>query len=484
MQLLKRKANLFFILAGLLLTILYVWVFKPVYTIGDAPDYIKYAQAIVDNDINKTFLYKSPLYPYMISWIIKIRGIESLPVVVMIIQYFLIFFSSIILYYILKQVLEKKLAFISVMLFFFSLSTVHYGYMVLSEILTLFLFLSCTWFLTKWIELRSDYFLFIVGILFSLLILARFNTLALVVSLLIIIVCVSIINSKKFSIYLPIRYLLFFLLPVIVILNLYSYSNYKKNDLFGLFPTGGSPLISRNSIIATIDGTEMVSDINKPVFDLFLIAVDEYKSIEKNQKESSLLNMWNPDFAKKLYRGFPIYNLAREQLCNYFSIDPENPEPYLSKELRPFYKEIIAQNRYDILMMRFYSLLNSFRSSSGITMSGYNNVNLGNLPAWVIITYKISVICISLFTFISVVIYSGYSIIKREVNNPVLFSLIVLYLSFYFINFFFVIGNDANRYKFPSEPLMFGLFVLFMTKLIQFIRNRILNFNRRINEQK
>jgi len=479
MQFLKKKSDLIFCISGFIITIFYILLFNPVYSIGDSTVYIRYAQAVADNNNTGMYLNRSPLYPFLLSLIIKTGGIESLPRVIMIIQYFLIFFSSVILFKILKQIFTQSQSFCAVLFFFFSFSTVYYGYMVLSEILTLFLFLLSTWILNTWIKLRSDYLLFITGILLSLVILARFNTLPIIASFLLIIAYVSVLTGNKISIFILSRNTLIFLLPLIIMLNLYAFYNYKTNDFYGLFPTGGSPLISRNAILASIDGTETVSDKNKPVYDIFLKAVDNYKSKERIEKKASLLKIWNPDFAKKLYAGFHIYSSASQSLCSYFGIDPENSEPNMSKELRFFYREIVVQNRSDILLMRFYSLLNSFRSSSGITFLRQENLNLGNLPAWIIITYKITIILISIFTFFAVFFYCGNSIIRWKIINPVFLSLIILYFSFYFVNLFFVIGGDSNRYKFPSEPLMFGLFVFFITKIIRLFRGKIMNFQKK-----
>jgi len=469
MQLLKNKTDLVFYSTSFLLTIFYILLFKPVYDIGDGPSYLSYAQTIVENGDTGSFIHRSPLYPFLLALVMKTIGFESLPRIVVVIQYMLIFGAAITLFNIVNHFLTEQKSLITVLLFFFSFSTIYYGYMVLTEILTIFLFLLSTWALMKWIDMKSGYFLLLSGILTSLLILSRFNTLPLIAGFLFIIVYSVIFAERSTSVYSVLGKVFIFLLPLMIVLNIFAFYNYRVNDFYGLFPTGGSPLISRNAILATIDGTEPVSDENKTVYNIFLEAANRQKLKVTTEKKASLLQIWKPDFIGKLYSGYKIYSSAMPALCSLYGINPETPEPQISGNLKPFYKEIVSLNRDRIFMMRIYSLLNSFRSSSGITMAGNENINLGLLPAWSIMTYKSAMIFISLFTFVAVFLYLGYRIVTFKIIDPVFLTIIVLYLSFYMINFFFVIAGDSNRYKFPSEPLMFGLFVYFVAKFMRSI---------------
>jgi len=465
--LIKKSWKIAILFSGLCISLIFAFSFTLVSNQGDGPAYINYALKLSGEDVSQSYFYRSPLYPLLLAVIVKIFGMESLGRIVIVIQYLLIFCASIILFKTIKLVLTEQQSLISVLLFFFSFSTIYYGYMVLTEILAMLLFLLSIRALMKWIDRKSGYFLLLSGILTSLLILSRFNTLPLIAGFLFIIVYSLIFAERPKSVYSVLVKAFIYLLPLVIVLNIFAFYNYRVNDLYRLFPTGGSPLISRNAILATIDGTEPVSDENETVYNIFLEAANRQKLKVTTEKKASLLQIWKPGFIGKLYSGFQIYASALPALCSLYGINPEAPEPQISENLKPFYKEIISLNRERIFMMRIYSLLNSFRSSSGITMNGNENVNLGLLPAWSIMTYKSAMIFISLFTFVAVLLYLGYRIVTFKIIDPVFLTIIVLYLSFYMINFFFVIAGDSNRYKFPSEPLMFGLFIYFVAKFMR-----------------
>ena len=470
----KNRFNVLLAIAGSCLTIFFILFFKPIINTGDAPVYIKYARLIAEGGDTGALLHRSPLYPFLLSLIIKVEGVEALPEVVLAIQYILIFLSCVVLFIILNYILTRKQSITAAILFFLSLSTIYYGYMILTEILTVFLFILCTWVLVKWISRRSNNNLIILGVLTSLLILARFNTLPIIISFLFLIGYHSITSDKIKSSSGTLKNLIFFLIPVIIILNLYAFNNYRKHDFYGLFPTGGSAFVSRNAILMTIDGTESISDINRPVYDIFIKAVDDYKSRPRvKKKDGSLIKIRDTGLNEKIYGGFQIYSIAFPSLCSYYNIDPGKPEPALSGELRSFYSEVVSENRGRIIMMRIYSMLNSFRSSSGVTMNGFEHTNLGNFPGWVIIFYKITMILMSFFTFIATFIYCIYSILKSESINPFLLSLIILFLSFYFVNFLFAATGDSNRFKFPSDPIMFGLFIFYMAEIKRLIIDKL-----------
>ncbi len=468
----KKQWKIVLFISGLFISLIFAFSFTPVSNQGDGSAYINYAKKLTGDEVAHSYVHRSPLYAFLLALIMKTIGFESLPRIVVIMQNMLILGASIILFNIVKHFLTKQLSLIAVLLFFFSFSTIFYGYMVLTEILTMFLFLLSIWILLKWINVKSNNLLFLLGILTSLLILTRFNTLPLIAAFLFIIVYSLFLAGSSPSFYSVLGKAFMFLLPLVIVLNIFAFYNYRTNDFYGLFPTGGSALISRNAVLATIDGTEPVSDENKAVYNIFLEAANKHKSKVNIEKKASLLKLWKPDFIKKVYSGFQIYGSALPALCSFYGINPEASEPLLSENLKPFYKEIASLNRDRIFMMRIYSLLNSFRSSSGITMAGKENINLGLLPAWLLMAYKSAMIFISLFTFIAVLLYLGYRIIKFKIIDPAFLTIIVFYLSFYLINFYFVIAGDSNRYKFPSEPLMFGLFVYFLTDFIRRVEKR------------
>ena len=123
--------------------------------------------------------------------------------------------------------------------------------------------------------------------------------------------------------------------------------------------------------------------------------------------------------------------------------------------------------------MRLLSLANSFRSSTGIIVPGRESTNLNLLPGWMIISYKLLIIMAGIVIFLFSIVYLGHQIINRQDFNPYLLSLVLFFLSFYFINFIFGTVGDANRFKYPSEPLMIGLIVYLVEQSYSRIRERI-----------
>jgi hypothetical protein len=233
---------------------------------------------------------------------------------------------------------------------------------------------------------------------------------------------------------------------------------------------GGSSIVSRNAIISTITGDEAVSKGNHDVLTVFTLAKQEYLSDKKvNEQKGSLLKFDKWNIADKLYMGFAIYSLARERLATHFGIDPNKPEPELSSALKPFYKEVRRLNRGSIWELRFLSLFSSLRSSTGIVNPANIGINLGALPGYIIVAYKIIVFVVSAFVFSSIIAWFFMIIISRaKVNRDVvIFSLI--YGGFLFINFILAIGSDSNRYKYPAEPIIILLAIWFVNEWNQIV---------------
>ena len=81
----------------------------------------------------------------------------------------------------ITNVFERKLPALSVtFLMLINLSGLFYSYILLTEILTMFLLIISVWFLIKAINKSSMQFLFIAGVGISAMILARFNTLPII----------------------------------------------------------------------------------------------------------------------------------------------------------------------------------------------------------------------------------------------------------------------------------------------------------------
>ena len=167
-----------------------------------------------------------------------------------------------------------------------------------------------------------------------------------------------------------------------------------------------------------------------------------------------------------LYSGYGIYSEARPELSRHFNLPESSGEYELSLKLGDFYQEIAKQNNTFILKFRFISFLSSFRASSnGALPSKYGKINLNILPAFVMMLYGIAFLCISVFVFFAFFFFIWKGIKISWHFDFTLLAMFLLIFSFWGINFVFAAAGDANRFKFPVEPLILGLFVYYMVQI-------------------
>jgi hypothetical protein len=463
----KSGKTITFLIIGLIFTIILSFFFTPELGEGDSHSYIRFALKILGENIPENYVSRSPLYPMILSIFIKIFGITAFPRAVVFFQFLLIYFSSTILYLIIFQLLSNHfLAVLAAILFYFNPATIFYGYSIMSEILAVFLSLLSVYLVLLYLNKRKTILLLITSTVVILLILSRFNTLPLIISYITVII-IALVKDPEIKFKTLVSNLFVFSIFPFVVMLVISFHNIEKNGFFGLFPNIGSGLISRNAVLATLAGDEVVKQENKPVLDIFLKAKMKYKQSIRENKKGNLLKLEKTGISEKLYSGFIIYNASYEDLCLYFNLDPLNGESKLSSKLVSFYKEIKAQKRVHLFLQRSYSFLNSFRSSSGISNDS-NLKNLRILPEWLILSYKVTFLFVSILTFFFSCIYFILLIFKKVDLNFILLILLVLCYSFYLVNFIFGTVGDANRYKFPSDPLMIGIFIFFLSKIIRY----------------
>lgn len=451
---------------GILLTVLYYLIFTPVYNYGDAPVYIDYARAIAEKADTSFYIHRSPLYPWVLSFFVTHFEVKKLASFVVFIQYMMIFFSGYLFFLILKNHFEKSLIpLVSTLFYYLNFSVIFYGYMVLTEILTLFLFILTLYHFDRALIRDSDRLLILSGITASFLCLCRFNILPVVFLFALYIILYGLLWWKDRLLRLTGKVFIFSL-PVIFILNGYALRNYLRNDFYGVFPSGGSLLISRNALVSTIKGNEEVSDSNRAVLQIFTKYSEEYRKNSIPVNKGSFLFKGREKILRKIYGGYLIYMHSVPELCKHYGIDSGKPEPALSRKLVSFYSEIKRINRKEINELRFLSLFNSLRSSTGLVLNNGEERNLDKLPVFLIKFYKILVFIFSSFVFIISLIYLGLIVFKviTPVHPVILF--ILLFIGFIGENFLLAVVSDASRYKFPSEPIMIFLGIYFINKIV------------------
>jgi len=473
MHVLKNKPDLLFYAVCFLITVFFVLLFKPVSDIGDGPSYLSFAQNIFENGNTDTFISRSPFYPWILSLLIYIFGTSTAVNLMIMLQYFLVYFAVILVYRLLVDIYDNRnLAKFVAIIVMINFSCIFYSYMLLTETMTLFFLVLLTWLLINGINKSMLINFFLSGVTLSVMILTRFNTLPMVFVFLVIVFILEF-GWKKVNRGIAFRDMFFFLIPVIIILNGYAFLNYQKHGFYGLFPSGGSLLVSRNTLIATIDGSEKVSEENKAILEIFVSAGGKNAEYRLPERKGSLIRFDRFKIAERLYKGFPVYSTAVPELCKYFHIDPAKPEPDLSRKLAAFYTEIRKLNKREVLYIRALSLLSSFRSSSSLEIPGNPDLNLGKLPAWMIIGYKLIFFTFSVFVFIASIIYLIRYILKVIKPNMIILFFILVIIGFFFINFAFATAADANRFKYPGEPMIIALGVYFLYNIFLSMKGRM-----------
>ena len=447
---------------------------------GDAPAYIELAKQFLGMSDSPTDLSsRQPMYSIFLAPIIRFWGENRFSYPVMYCQFFMVFLSSLLLYKLFEKFrLFKSFPLITAILYLLNISTINYASSVLSETLSLLIFTIIVYVLIENSEKDRISLWFVLGLLAGLMVLARFNMLGLPVF---IVLCMLLIHYRHYGIAGLKKSIYPFLscsLGLFLVLNIWSLYNLSENGFYGVFPSYHAG--QRWAIPATIKRTNNVSGKYKPLLEIFVKARQEYEEENPgvNLKKGSLLENQT---AQRLYlsmkpqvNGYQVYKLAHDDLLKYFDLeDNSGDNARLGYLLRPFYKEIAKQNRAELTKFRFYSLINTFRAG-GTTLPVNEKININVLPAFLIIIYKILFFCMALFTYVVALCYFVFKIKSmREDKNWKFFILIILVSYFPVVHFYANVISDANRFKFPAEPLIIGLFIYFVYTGLGYFKKKI-----------
>jgi hypothetical protein len=476
----KNSANphFVFLIVLLLIDLILAVYATPVYQIGDAPAYIDMSKFFLGQN-SMDFSHRSPLYPLFLAGIIKIFGEMTAIEIMVYIQYILVALTSWMLYKIFLPFFKSnKQAILIALLFNFSFSTIYFANIIITEILTVSIFVAGVMILIKIFKAGQLKEYFFLGIILGLLSLVRFNTVPVVLTFGVLIM-IDLIR-KKVVLKKWILSLAMIFIPFLIIINSLCAYNYYQHGFYNLFPTAGTSPLPRNVIVASINSGNTVSDNNKPLLEIFLNARNSYELQKKIELKGSLSRFDKLSVLNDLYDGYSIYIIAKPELRKYFNITEGDGEYEISIKAESFYREIYSQNQRFLNKCRFYSLLSSFRAAIGGGLpKEYGNKNLNILPNFSFYLYKAGMLIISLIFFFSFLFYIVRIIKNKFRFDMVLFSLYGLALSFWLINFIFITVNDANRFKFPAEPIIFGVFILSVDRGYKLIKKIV--FTNKLN---
>ncbi len=473
----ERFYNLFLI-AGALLCLSYCLLFRPVTTEaqGDYPAYLDLARQIyhLPGASETDQSHRSPLYSLILGGSFIVFGEGGFLTAMMVLQYTLIFFSSWLVYKIISRITGNQLtAFIAGIAGVLNLTVIFFGFMMLSETIALVLFTLLAWLILRYSQRSRALTAFLAGIVAGLLILARFNMLGLPFVIAFLIVISDILNYNRVRLMQAIRNLLLLAFGTLLITGSWSAHNYFSYGRFELLPKHHAG--QRWAIPSVIDHSVRVSEEYQQVLDIFLQTRDELMAQESvnEQRKASLLGQRCisriNDYFRPEVSGYLLYKNSEEDLLRLYGL-PGTPDGIreLNEKLKPFYREIAEANRSEIMRLRIYSFLYSFKYVSP-TLSETIKINLNLLPAWMIRAYKAAMILIVTLTYAGSLIHLFFMVRRRGGLRQGVPWLILYALIWYFplVNTWFNVLSDANRFRFPADMLIIALFVTFLFAIWQ-----------------
>lgn len=473
--------NIFLLINGFL-CLSFMFVFSPVIQ-GDASAYTGLARQIFN--IHEVPLYdlshRSPLYSILLGILMLVFGQDNFLLPIMILQYLMMFFTSVYIYRIFINLTgNNKVAFFSGLFSTLNLSTISFAYNILSEILSLLIFTLLVYNVLKYYSYGRKRDMIIAGLLSGLMVLARFNTLGIPLVLLAIIVLVHFSKEGFHKFRKLFSDVVIVTISSLFVLNLWALYNYNTRGFYNIFPSQHAG--QRWAIPATINENNAVSEKHKEVLQVFLTAKDMLaeQDISPEGKKASLLTIplirKANDFFTPATNGFFLYTLAEPGLLSYYdlSYSAENIN-ILGEKLKPFYKEITIQNRRELLKLKIFSFLYTFKYVSP-TLPADMAINLNRVPDVIIKIYKFLFLFTSLLVFCISLVHSLRIIFRNEVAEK--YKLVILYTFIWYfpvIHFYANVLNDANRFKFPAESIILGLGVYYFYFAYVKLRIRLSN---------
>jgi hypothetical protein len=232
--------------------------------------------------------------------------------------------------------------------------------------------------------------------------------------------------------------------------------------------------VSRNLLLVALDDELKVPDKYTEVKKIMLNSKQKILSKKKIRSKGSLLEHTGATFTNMfdyLQVGFSTYHCSKSHLLKYYGLEGyEDSEFQLTVELHDFYKEIANQNKLTIFLLRLYSAVYSFKDSqSGLTPDIKYNTNV--LPPIIFIVYKLLFLS-SMACFIILTCVYIFGLLINKLFNRNYSALVILWFIGYFpaINFIYGTMQAAARFKFPSEPLIFGLLIFYINEILKNIK--------------
>lgn len=466
--------TIYFVAVLVVLNICLAIYATPVSDLGDASTYILHGKTLLENAQRNDLQYRSPLYSIILAGFMLVFKVPVLYKVVIILQYALVAATAWLVYLLFLRLFKKrKMAMLVALLFNLSFSTIFYANILLSEILTAFLLIAAVYLLLSVFDRGGLLRAYMLGVMLGMLSLARFNTIPLAFTFLVLLGYALLRRKTPAGRWLAAMGI--YITAYVFIINFWCLYNLQYHGAYRLFP-GNSVQVPLNIAVASIRPGNKVSEVHQPVLDIFLKAKRQFLGRKIVIKKGSLASLDKFGIFHGMYSGNAIYSLAAPELRAYYDSLNRDNRGVSTAGFRDFLREISVQNKSYIWKYRFYSFMNGFRAASDGSLPpryGRNNLNL--LPAIVFMAYKLVFLFMSCFValaFFFFLVHAANNRFRFEMTRLAMF--LVIY-SFWGINFLWITIGDANRYKFPAEPFIIGLFVFYFLQISNgaFRRNTI-----------
>lgn len=452
--------NKYYLFASITFIVFTAWsfLFQPVIS-GDSLSYIYNAEQLIGKRTVIDNASRGPGYIVLLAGLNKLFGDSDYLVIIVWLQYFLLWIGGLIIYKIIIITTGKNtFAWLAGLYNTFSLSSINYGSQILSESLTLFIFVFVIYMLFRKEKPQGILYMILTGIITSLLFLTRLNMLSLTFWIMFFIFYYYFF-VKKYKINQTLIRIGGFLGPVVIITLLWSYRNVTRFGFFAPFPPEHCK-ISLNALYATIDERTKT----KTEYEQFKVIINESRKdvlseVTRRKPGTLILNQRISEIAR-LNLGYRIRNKSYNRFKKYFEEENISAESWskINFLLKDFHEDVLSKNPKAILKIRFYSLFAGFRSAITSLPSQPDIKDTNAFIEVFLRGYRILFICMTLLFFLFGIIYIVlHFLTKAEERNYLLFLLITLIFYIHFINFALATTNDAARYKFPLEALTFGI---------------------------
>lgn len=449
----------------------------------DAPHYnnlaLNYAGITNENiDIGQT----SPLYPLFVALLIKTTGVGSYLSILLRLQFVFLALAAYMMYMLAyKSIGNQILAYVFGILILLNPQLVHINAQFNSEPLGILLACIYGLVLYRFVTHAGSkiWNLILLGLMSGLLILCRYNLIAIPI-ITAIIILVEVIRTKDglnrkllyFSVWLPI-----YLLSVFFILNFWCLRNLNKFGEYTLFEmTGGSA--SRNAVLTILNENTKISPEYRQLKDIIITVNKSFEPDIENRTEGRQFGSkyWPESLYAFKYgeTGYMKYLRAEPELYKYFGIEAvSSNHPLLASKLLPFYQDIYKNNRSEFMPLRLLSAIYTIAPSNIKVIDKYKSI--GNLfnSKLVQSAYVFSFVLVMLFFAVYSIFFVLGRILKNWKNTTDTHWYIIylsgIYFHFILLHAYRMTMKDSNRFKDCFIPLiLFAALYL----IIYFYQNR------------